>query len=83
MAGKQDYNIEIEMISDEYEILKLRFLQSKEIEIKEINNYFASQIEIRNIKDRMLENISFSVVEEEENLFSFKCKDFNFEIIKK
>lgn len=75
--GCTDYEAEITL----YDVntnrqLKMHFSTVTDIQLGNIEGMFGLIIEIKNIKDRQIENASFRVTEEENDIFSFNCSDF-------
>jgi hypothetical protein len=62
--------------------LKLKFMQSTDVKIGNLNVTFRCLIVIRDISDRQLERTTYHVVEEEAGAFSLNCQDFEFEVTK-
>ncbi len=60
--------------------LKLRFMNSTEVRIGDLNLTFVGwRVMIRDISDSQLEHTTYRVLEEEEKCLSLNCEDFAFE----
>ena len=57
---------------DEFHIL---FVGVKNLRLEDINNLLRVQINISSIKDCQIEDLNFKIVDNENQLFSFLCKD--------
>lgn len=61
--------------------MKMRFVNSTELKIGNLNSTEASVLAIRDILEWGLEDVRYRVVEEEATTFSLNCEEFEFEII--
>jgi len=59
--------------------LEIKFSGVRNFKMGEIDGLFALFIDIADISKDQLENISYKVKEDENDLFSFYCKSFAFE----
>jgi len=57
----------------------LKFIDVKNFNLNEVNGSLFVQVSIVDISANQMEDINFSVKEEENELFSFYCKSFVFE----
>ena len=60
---------------------KIKFTDVKDLKLGRMNNICTLLLDIYDISSHQMEDINFRVTEEEENLFSFYCKSFAFEVI--
>jgi len=60
--------------------LFLTFRGAKDLRIGHLEGLFNLVIEIRDVRDRQLECISYKIVESENNAFSFLCREFDAEV---
>lgn len=61
--------------------LVVTFQNIIDLKIKELNGLFNTVFSIIDISSYQIENIKFKIVEDENNLLCFSCKDFEFSII--
>lgn len=57
------------------------FYDVKELSLGELEGLFKTVFSITNISSFQMENINYRVVEDENNLMRFNCKDFKFSFI--
>ena len=62
-------------VIDENDKVTIKFWNIRELKLGEIDNLFRVYISISDISNRQMDGIRYRVSEEENNLFSFLCKD--------
>jgi hypothetical protein len=80
-----NYGLDIVLYNNDFENnshkLLIKFYGVKNIEFGNLNMLVNSFINIIDISKDQLEKINYKVVEDENNLFSFYCKSFEFVVI--
>jgi len=77
------YDVELilsQLTSSEHE-LHIRFANVFDIQIGHLEGLFGLFIDIEDVSDMQLEDGKYRVVEQEEQAFSFYCKDFFAELV--
>lgn len=60
---------------DETDDLSIVFKNVKDLKLGDINNLFCVYFDIQSVSYMQMENVNYSVKENENDLFSFLCKD--------
>lgn len=84
ISGNECSDYSVEIVLCEYpnysdEEYKLVFHGVRDLHIGNIENLFRVNLRIENISDWQIENVRYKVVEEENDLFSFLCKEIHFQ----
>lgn len=84
ISGNECSDYSVEIVLCEYpnfsdEEYKLGFHGVRDLHIGNIENLFRVNLRIENISDWQIENVRYKVTEEENELFSFLCKDISFQ----
>lgn len=75
------HSFDLELVLCEYpcydadDVLSLRFIGVKDLQINDFDNLFRIVLDIVPIFEYQLENLNYSVKEIENDMISFKCKD--------
>lgn len=82
--GCSKYDVEIivsKLSGDKVENLRLRCMNALEIKIGDIESMSGLHLEIEDIKNCQLEEVSYRITEQEGNSFSFNCSEFYVELL--
>ena len=83
-SGEYEHCLEVLLSADQYNQggkLRIEFFDVKTFSLREVNGLCFVQINIVDVAAHQMENISYSVTEEEHGLFLFHCRHFTFEEI--
>lgn len=83
--GNMTNNLRLSLFNYPYtkgdERLVITFQNIVDLKIKELNGLYNTVFSVTDISSYQIENVKFKIVEDENNLLFFSCKDFEFNII--
>lgn len=78
-------NLKISFFSYPYTLgdkkLVMDFQNVKDLKIKDLDGLFKTVLSITDISSYQMEGINYRIVEDENSLFSFECKNFDFSVL--